>query len=83
MRTLLVALIAIGFQPAFAQNAEEGKVVHYEAKYSELKYTFAGSYAPVAHLKSGNILETNTVDCFGNAVRKPGDTLSMAPATIL
>src|SRR5262249_14642406 len=63
---------------AFAQN-EEGKVVRYEVKASELKYTYAASYAPVAHLKSGNILETNTVDCFGNAIKKPGDALSMAP----
>ena len=63
---------------ALAQN-EEGRVVRYEVKASELKYTYAASYAPVAHLKSGNILETNTVDCFGNAIKKPGDTLSMAP----
>src|SRR5262249_13307395 len=62
---------------ALAQN-EEGRVVRYEVKASELKYTYAASYAPVAHLKSGNILETNTVDCFGNAIKKPGDTLSMA-----
>src|SRR5258708_30144560 len=58
---------------------EEGKVVHYEVKASELKYTYAASYAPVARLKPGNILETNTVDCFGNAVKKPGDTLSLSP----
>src|SRR4029077_14503370 len=63
---------------ALAQNSEEGKVVRYELKPSELKYTYAASYNPVAHLKPGNILETNTVDCFGNAIKKPGDTLSMA-----
>ena len=32
---------------------------------------------PVARLKPGDILDTNTLDCFGNAIRKPGDTLSM------
>jgi len=65
---------------AFAQNQNpQPRVVHYEVKPSELKYTFASSYSPVARLKSGDILETNTVDCFGNAVKKPGDTLSMAP----
>src|SRR6516165_12158809 len=53
-------------------------VVRYEVKPSELKYTYAASYTPVARLKSGDILETNTVDCFGNAIKKPGDTLSMA-----
>src|SRR5215467_3080132 len=62
---------------AVAQS-EQGRVVHYQLKPSELKYTYSASYAPVAHLKSGNILETNTVDCFGNAIKKPGDTLSMA-----
>src|SRR5215471_1123839 len=64
---------------ALAQNSEEGKIVRYEVKPNELKYTYAASYNPVAHLKPGNILETNTVDCFGNAIKKPGDTLSMAP----
>lgn len=64
---------------AWAQNrSEEGRVVRYQLKPGELKYTYAASYAPVVHLKSGNILETNTVDCFGNAIQKPGDTLSMA-----
>jgi len=56
----------------------EPRVVRYQLKPSELKYTYAASYAPVARLKSGDILETNTVDCFGNAIQKPGDTLSMA-----
>jgi amidase len=65
---------------ALAQSTtEQSRVVHYQAKPGELKYTFASSYAPVARLKSGDILETNTVDCFGNAIKKPGDTLSMAP----
>jgi len=64
----------------YAQNqGDQPRVVHYQVKPSELKYTFAGSYAPVARLRSGDILETNTVDCFGNAIKKPGDTLSMAP----
>ncbi len=65
---------------ALAQSAPETpRVVRYEVKANELKYTFAASYPPVARLKSGDILETNTVDCFGNAIKKPGDTLSMAP----
>jgi amidase len=62
-----------------ATTSEEGKVVRYDVKMNELKYTYAASYQPVARLKSGNILETNTVDCFGNAIKKPGDTLDMAP----
>ncbi|MBV8475679.1 MAG: hypothetical protein JOZ36_03350 [Acidobacteria bacterium] len=31
---------------------------------------------PVARLKVGDILETNTVDAFGNAIQKAGDSLS-------
>jgi len=50
--------------------------VHYTATSANVKYLFATA-EPVAHLKSGDILDTNTLDCFGGALRKPGDTLSM------
>jgi amidase len=73
LATLLIAATALA-----QTGSEEGKIVRYDLKPSELKYTYAASYTPVARLKSGNILETSTVDCFGNAIRKPGDTLSMA-----
>ena len=43
-----------------------------------MKYVYATA-EPVAHLKPGDILDTNTLDCFGDAIKKPGDTLSMAP----
>ena len=66
-------------QGAASSASEEGKIVRYDLKMNELKYTYSASYTPVARLKSGNILETNTVDCFGNAIKKPGDTLDMAP----
>src|SRR6266853_6096527 len=52
-------------------------VVRYTATNETVKYLFATD-EPVAHLKSGDILDTNTLDCFGNALRKPGDTPSMA-----
>jgi amidase len=78
MKSFFVALLLC--VAALAQSAtEQPRVVRYQAKPSELKYTFASSYTPVARLKSGDILETNTVDCFGNAIKKPSDTLSMAP----
>jgi amidase len=76
MRTLFALILCLG--TAFAQSGEEGKVVHYQLNPKDLKYTYSASYQPVARLKSGNILETNTVDCFGNAIQKPGDTLSMS-----
>src|SRR5262249_50019974 len=72
---------ALAFGAAMLAQAQSAppRVIRYEVKPNELKYTYAASYAPVARLKSGDILETNTVDCFGNAIKKPGDTLSMAP----
>jgi amidase len=57
---------------ALAQN-----VVHYTTTIDNVKYLFATA-EPVVRLKSGDILDTNTLDCFGNGLKKPGDTLSMA-----
>jgi amidase len=68
VRIIALVLIAI---PALAQN-----VVHYTTTIENVKYLFATA-EPVAHLKPGDILDTNTLDCFGNALRKPGDTMSM------
>jgi amidase len=74
-----IVLSVTQFISGQSTSSEEGKVVRYDLKMNELKYTYSASYTPVARLKSGNILETNTVDCFGNAIKKPGDTLDMAP----
>lgn len=54
----------------------QSNVITYKATIDNVKYLYA-SVAPVARLKSGDILDTNTLDCFGNAIQKPGDTLSM------
>jgi len=54
----------------------QGNVVKYQATINNVKYVYA-SVPPVAHLKPGDILDTNTLDCFGNVIQKPGDTLSM------
>ena len=79
MKRLFAVILLAAPIFAHAQNSgEQPRVVRYEVKPSELKYTYSASYNPVARLKSGDILETNTVDCFGNAIKKPGDTLSMA-----
>ena len=67
---LLAVLWLIGM--SFAQN-----VVHYTTTKENVKYLFATA-EPVLRLKSGDILDTNTLDCFGNGLKKPGDTLSMA-----
>ena len=60
------SLSAVGQQPEVA----------YQASIGTVKYQF-GPAQPVAHLKPGDILRTNTLDCFGNVIKKPTDTLSM------
>lgn len=73
-RTIFSAILL--FPCAAALFAQNGKVVTYHAGIRDMKYVYAGA-APVAHLKSGDILDTNTLDCFGNAIKRPGDTLSL------
>src|SRR5579863_6186940 len=72
LRSSIAALVLfVSPLAVFAQNT-----VHYTATNANVKYLFATA-EPVAHLKSGDILDTNTLDCFGNVLKKPGDTLSM------
>ncbi len=69
--TLFAALTPAALTPAFAQSTTE-----YRATIQTVKYLFA-SAEPVAKVPSGGIVDTNTLDCFGNVLKKPGDTLSM------
>jgi amidase len=72
LRTLhILAVLVILGAAAGAQN-----VVKYHTTINDVKYVY-GVAPPVARLKPGDILETNTVDAFGNAIQKPGDTLSL------
>src|SRR5579862_9858347 len=64
-------------QSQSSPNSAGGHVVKYHATVETVKYLY-GPGTPVLRLKSGDILETNTLDCFGDAIQKPGDTLSMA-----
>ncbi len=50
--------------------------VQYHATIQNVKYVYATA-EPIAHVPSGGIVETNTLDAFGNVLQKPGDTLSM------
>jgi amidase len=70
---LLIAFLAVtvAWSCASAEN-----VVRYRGAADNVKYVFATA-DPVARLKSGDILETNTLDAFGNAIQKPTDTLRM------
>jgi amidase len=74
MRVLLVAAIACGCLMECAVGAEH--VVSYRATIDNVKYLYA-TVAPVVRLKSGDVLDTNTLDAAGNALQKPGDTLAM------
>lgn len=71
-RALVVIAILSANVAVLAQN-----VVKYQATINNVKYVYA-SMPPVARLKPGDILDTNTLDRFGNAVQKPGDTLTMS-----
>jgi amidase len=53
------------------------QTVRYHATIDTVKYVY-GVAPPVAHLQPGNILEANSLDCFGNAIKKPGDTLALS-----
>jgi acetamidase/formamidase len=57
--------------------SSKSEVVQYRATIDTVKYVY-GVAPPVARLRPGNILEANALDCFGNAIKKPGDTLSLS-----
>lgn len=57
---------------AQAQNPPSGsRTVHYEMKMDALKYVY-GVFPPVLRIHAGDILETNTVDGDGYAIRAAG-----------
>src|SRR5580658_6539357 len=59
-------------------SSEAGQqVVRYKGAIDNVKYVF-GVAPPVARLQPGNILEANSLDCFGDGIQKPGDTTAMA-----
>ena len=75
---VFLAWLVGGTGTAGAQAASPGTVVKYQGSLHNVKYVYATA-EPVARLKPGDTLDTNTLDCFGDAIKKPGDTLSMAP----
>src|SRR5579863_3917818 len=62
---------------AEARQSAAPDVVRFKGTIDNVKYVF-GVAPPVARLKPGNILEANSLDCFGNGIQKPGDTTAMA-----
>src|ERR1700733_11074409 len=64
------------FAVSCAAGAQTGNVVKYHPAINDVKYVY-GPATPVAHVKAGDIIETNTLDAFGNVLKKPGDTQSL------
>jgi amidase len=74
LATLLTCpLLALAQTPSAATKPD---VVQYHGGIDNVKYVF-GVAPPVARLKPGNILDANSLDCFGNAIKKPGDTQAL------
>lgn len=71
--TMLAVILTLGYASAAKGQSAAPRVVRYETKAESVKYLF-GTAPPVARLAPGDILETNTLDAFGNALQKPGDT---------
>lgn len=75
--SILVANAALlGWVPRAQPQNADSETVKYHATIDDVKYVYATA-PPVAHVHPGNILDANSLDCFGNAIQKPGDTLSM------
>lgn len=80
MRSIAAAFCLVLPACAFAQSpASPSKpdVVRYQSNIDVVKYVY-GVAPPVARLRPGNILESNSLDCFGNAVKKPGDSAALS-----
>jgi acetamidase/formamidase len=79
VRRLLFAIVFLQPFSAFAQAQTaplKPEVVQFRGSIDNVKYVF-GVAPPVARLKPGNILEANSLDCFGNALQKPGDSMAL------
>jgi amidase len=74
MRLRLCLLCFTLFAVLPGTGSAQPRVVRYEPKDGDFKYVF-GVATPVATVRPGDIIDTRTVDCFGNAIQKPGDTL--------
>jgi hypothetical protein len=67
-KSWVVALLGMVLAGPAVLHAQTANVVHYTTTIDNVKYLFATA-EPVAHLKSGDTLDTNTLDCFGNALK--------------
>ena len=72
---VLLAAVFVATSSGAQAPANEPEVVHFKGTMANVKATF-GPAEPVAHVKPGGILEASSLDCFGNALQKPGDPFS-------
>jgi acetamidase/formamidase len=63
-------------KPMIHLDTPGARLVKYHATVHNVKYDY-GEAAPVARLRSGDVLQTNTLDAFGNVLQGPADTLDM------
>ena len=73
---ILLTVMLCGSPCAVKAQGADGDVVHFKGTMENVKATF-GPAEPVAHVKPGGMLEANSLDCFGNALQKPGDPFSL------
>src|SRR5215475_5851260 len=71
----ILLLLGVSSLAQAPTDRSSGEVIKFQATIDNVKYVY-GVAPPVKHLKAGNILESNSLDCFGNVIRKPGDKLS-------
>ena len=69
-------LSAIPLSAQTTPPAGTDNIIRYHATIDTVKYIY-GVAPPVAILKPGNIVESNSLDCFGNVLQKPGDSFSL------
>jgi amidase len=74
--TAVGTVAALGLALSATAQTPAPRVVKYHATLADVKYVY-GVAPPVARLQPGDVLETNTLDCFGGVIRKPGDPLSL------
>jgi len=73
---IMAGMVLALWPAAVWAQAGDGDVVRFKGTMENVKATF-GPAEPVAHVKAGGVLEANSLDCFGNALQKPGDPFSL------
>ena len=73
---IMAGMVLAMWPAAVWAQAGDGDVVRFKGTMENVKAMF-GPAEPVAHVKPGGVLEANSLDCFGNALQKPGDPFSL------